>query len=161
LERFGLNWHEGWRDPPEFVPEMDCDPYRGACSEISCPCDLYVSWPKGDSYVYDPTKINPESELCMICHHVKKYHKLESKSSKWSLKEFSNDNMDKYGIKMSDDLPPKHPTDIPENYLIRWYQMHPDYPGASESAGKSLLLEANEEKTYLSEIDLEDDDEEL
>jgi hypothetical protein len=38
-DRFGLNWHPGtllfyigWKDPPDYVPELDCDPYYGACS---------------------------------------------------------------------------------------------------------------------------------
>ena len=117
LERFGLNWHAGWREPPRYIPDMDCDPYRGGCSQTSCDCDLFVQWPKEDDlYIYDPDKINVETELCQFCHHSKKYHTLETKSNKNSLKEFSNDNIEKYSIQFRED--------IPKNILLKYLNMN-------------------------------------
>eukprot|EP01080_Neovahlkampfia_damariscottae_P011314 gene11314-4126_t len=161
VERFGLNWHPGWREPPRFIPDMDCDPYRGACSQTSCACDIYVQWPKEDDlYIYDPDKINIESELCQFCHHSKKYHTLETKANKFSLKEFSNDNLEKYSFQFREDIPKKHPSEIPEYELRKYYLMNPEYPGTSEKTKKMKMIEAEEKqrKNRKTLVDVEEDE---
>jgi hypothetical protein len=161
LERFGLNWHEGWREPQRFIPDMDCDPFRGACSQTSCPCDIFVQWPKDESlYIYDPDKINVETELCQSCHHSKKYHTLETKANKNSLKEFSRENVEKYSFQFREDIPAKHPSEIPEYELRKFYLANPDHPGTSEKTKKMKLIEAEEEerKKKKTLVDVEEDE---
>ncbi|KAL9655056.1 hypothetical protein ABK040_008839 [Willaertia magna] len=154
FERYNLNWHPGWREPERFVPEIDCDPYRGACSVSSCSCQLFQSWPVGatgsgdDSdalYVYNPKFVNPETELCRECFHLKSDHYLATKVDKHKYKEFSNENLEKYNIQISQDLPPKHPSEIPSYELIKFYEQNPTYNGASPFANKMKLLEIEEE----------------
>ncbi|KAG2393927.1 hypothetical protein C9374_003691 [Naegleria lovaniensis] len=163
LSRFNLNWHPGWREPERFIPDIDCDPYRGACSVSSCACQMFQSWPVGEQgnelYVYNPKIVNPESELCRECHHLKSDHYLATKADKTKLKEFSPENMEKYAIQVSDDIPPKHPSEIPTHFLSRFYEENPIHPGASPNVNKLKLLEeteANDKKKRMSSMDVDD-----
>lgn len=117
-----------------------------------------MTWPKGDNvYIYDPNQINPETELCLSCHHSKKYHTLESSSNRYSLKEFNNENIERYSIKYREDTPSKHPSDIPESDLVQFYKTHPNHPGATLNIGKSLLTEINEDQPKKSLADIDDE----
>ncbi len=145
LERFGLNWHPGWREPERFTPELDCDPYRGGCSNSSCMCEMFETWPKDFSagaavYVYNPNTTNPETELCKNCYHSKMEHTLATKKDRNQLKEFSRENMDKYSIQTNPSVPRKHPADIPQFELKQFYDKNPEHPGATENAIKKSLL---------------------
>lgn len=142
-----MNWHSGWRDPEEYIPPLDCDPFIGACSEVSCMCDGFVTWEhEGGIYVYNPRLVNPETELCSNCHHSKKSHHLRSKTLQFPedrrrmLKEYSSEILEKYGIPegtMQQDEGStlgnrRHPSEVPQYELQRFYDQHPDFPGASE-----------------------------
>jgi len=163
LNRFNLNWHPGWREPERFRPEIDCDPYRGACSVSSCACQMFQSWPVGEEgnelYVYNPKIVNSETELCRECHHLKSDHYLATKADKYKFKEFLPDNLEKYSIQVSQDLPPKHPSEIPYHELSQFYEEHPTFPGANPNVNKMKLLEAEEEsdkKKSMSAMDMDD-----
>lgn len=161
VDRFQLQWHPGWREPERFVPELDCDPYRGACSQSSCPCEMFVTWPVEDGvYVYNPKLINPETELCMECYHPKIDHVLATRKDKSGLKEFSRENVEKYGVKYRPDLPKKHPSEVPLYELEKFYEKNPDYPGASPLTSKLAMMVEEEPKKTLADIDFVLDEEE-
>ncbi|EFC45868.1 hypothetical protein NAEGRDRAFT_79286 [Naegleria gruberi] len=164
LSRYNLNWHPGWREPERFVPEIDCDPYRGACSVSSCACQLFQSWPVGEEgselYVYNPKIVNPETELCRECHHLKSDHYLATKADRSKYKEFSQENVEKYELQVSEDLPPKHPSETPTHLLSHYYEENPLHPGASPNVNKLKLLEETEEndkKKSMSSMNMDDD----
>jgi hypothetical protein len=162
-DKYGLNWHPGWREPPRFVPEVDCDPYRGACMVQACTCDAFETWPLDDidygathdpelvrTYVYNPRLTNPESDLCYVCHHLKSDHTLWTptlEQSRSKLTEFNRPNVERYSIQLQEGLPPKHPMNIPQYTLQRYYDEHPDVPGASPVSSKLKLIDVEEEKT--------------
>jgi hypothetical protein len=154
-QKYGLGWHPGWYEPERYKPEMDTDPFRGACAASSCPCEMFVSWPvnlrdqghvtntqledKNVQYVYNPQYINPENELCLECHHPKSDHVLETKKDRSSLKEFSPHIVDKYGIEYYGMK--KHPADIPMFELTRFYELNPEHPGANPDQAKLAITE--------------------
>ncbi|KAL0489489.1 hypothetical protein AKO1_010495 [Acrasis kona] len=156
--KYGLGWHPGWYEPERFEPEMDCDPFRGACGASSCPCEMFVTWPsnlrdkatvtntdlddKNVQYVYNPQFVNPENELCLECHHPKSEHVLATKKDRSSLKEFNPDMIGKYGIDYFGMN--KHPADIPLFELTRFYEANPIYAGANPDQAKMALTEIEE-----------------
>lgn len=161
-DRFGLNWHPGWREPLRYVPEVDCDPYRGACMIQACPCDCFESWPLDDTtesgavndpdlvrtYVYNPKLSNPETELCFVCHHLKSDHTLWTPSmetSRSKLVEFNRGNTERYSLQLLESVPPKHPIHIPQYMLQKYYDEHPDAPGASAQSSKLRLADIEED----------------
>jgi hypothetical protein len=181
FDKYGLNWHPGWREPQRFVPEVDCDPYRGACMISSCPCDAFETWPLDDidygatndpdlirTYVYNPRLTNPETDLCYVCHHLKSDHQLWSPTleiARGKLTEFNRANVDRYSFQYVEGIPTKHPMNVPLYILQRFYDDHPETPGANVQSSKLRLADIEEEErpssmsAMVMSDDLFDDDE--
>eukprot|EP00697_Spironema_sp_BW2_P016466 gnl/Spiro4/7716_TR4057_c0_g1_i1.p1 gnl/Spiro4/7716_TR4057_c0_g1~~gnl/Spiro4/7716_TR4057_c0_g1_i1.p1 ORF type:complete len:438 (-),score=97.18 gnl/Spiro4/7716_TR4057_c0_g1_i1:161-1474(-) len=167
LSQYGLQWHPGWREPDPFVPELDCDRFRGACRVPSCACGAFATWATDTGrYVYNPRLVDPDSEQCEVCLHAKSEHTLAATRAPPTA-EFSPANMDLYGIQLPGMARPEHPSKIPLHALEDFYRKNPEYPGASpvvhltglsEMAGAKQVSSLADVDTALGDFGLDDED---